>query len=64
MSNGRNESREQKPQPQKKKDRDEKRKKKKTARLKSIIVDFTRTPFRLEELKPIFSILKEAAMRK
>jgi hypothetical protein len=33
-------------------------------RLNSIIVDFTRTPFRLEELKPIFSLLKEAAMRK
>lgn len=30
----------------------------------SIIVDFTKTPFRLSELKPIFSVLKEAVGRK
>jgi hypothetical protein len=30
----------------------------------SIIVDYTKTPFRLSELKPIFSVLKEALRKK
>jgi hypothetical protein len=30
----------------------------------SIIVDFTKTPFRLSELMPIFSVLQEALKRK
>jgi len=30
----------------------------------SLIVDFTKTPFRLSELKPIFSMLTEAVKRK
>jgi len=33
-------------------------------KVNAIIVDFTKTPFRLSELKPIFSILKEALSRK
>jgi hypothetical protein len=33
-------------------------------RINSLMVDFTKVPFRLSELKPIFSILKEALSKK
>jgi hypothetical protein len=34
------------------------------ARVNSIIVDFTKTPFRLSDLKPILSVLAEAAKKR
>jgi len=35
-----------------------------TMRINGIVVDFTKTPFRLSEMKPIFSVLKEALSKK